>query len=373
MLFRSPINENDLSRLCLELDTTRFKQTSEDRNKNARYEFVTVTSFLSFGYYGLAIPLGLNIRDQKLRFGTFFLIGSSGFFVPLILTRNKNITNDFIWSYSAGASLGIAHGYAIALMIKGNDLNDRTFLGLSSSASIIESLTMASLYYHKNYTWENIYAINSGGFWSGFYGATIPTVINKNINPRFNGLSILASSGVGMIAGNWLYKNQLLSKGEISVLNNYGLLGGYFPFVFLKTIKIDNLQSYYSGVIIGSTFGLACGLYRINQTLYSSEDANLILKGTFIGGSLGATASIIFDLKENDFLWFTGLGALSGLVFGEVAVLEKKKNYKTFTSRISIKMNPFYFQSFIGKNLQSSYKPWDPRYQNSLVNLNYTF
>ena len=77
------------------------------------------------------------------------------------------------------------------------------------------------------------------------------------------------------------------------------------------------------------------------------------------------------DANANTYLWLTSLGAVGGFALTDMLVKETKDNSNRASS-LKLNLNPFGLVNAYN-NFSTPYKPWDPRYQNSIVNLNYTF
>ena len=226
---RRVISQSDLDKICLEISTAPSQETYQDEStsQNGRWRYITASTTYSLGYYSWALPLALGAESGKAYTASYMLIGGGGFFIPLIATRNKNITNGMASGYSMGAGLGILHGYALAALIEGGEPKLRTFLGLSVGLSMAESYIGLGLANKNNYSWGRSSIMGSGGYWGLGYGLVISAIILEFDEPRANALSALAVSGLGIWGANHLYGKQTITYGDVTYMNTTGFLASY--------------------------------------------------------------------------------------------------------------------------------------------------
>jgi hypothetical protein len=166
-----------------------------------------------------------------------------------------------------------------------------------------------------------------------------------------------------MIAGNYLYNKQRVTHGDVGVISAYGILGGFYPIVILNSFDIEESRAYIAGAMLGSAAGIAGGIYRTNNYDYSRQQSFLIAVGEAAGGLVGAGFGVLFEAKHKGYLWLTALGATGGLLLSDNLLRESSQSKSESTSNIKLQFNPY----------NNPYKPWDPRYSNSLFNFNLLF
>lgn len=370
---RKTISQADLDKICLEISTASTKEPYQDESasQEARRRLIIASTSYSLGYYSWALPLALGADDGKAYVASYMLIGGGGFFIPLIATRNKDITNGMAGAYTSGAGLGILHGYALAALIEGGEPHFKTFLGLSVGLSMAESFVGLGLAKKYNYSWGRSSIIGSGGFWGLGYGTVLSAIILEFDEPRVNALSALAVSGLGMWGANSIYKKQTITHGDVTYINTAGLLASYVTSVALNSLEIENARANASIMLAGASAGLWYGINKTKHYNYNRQQGNLIATGSFAGGLIGAGIGVLVDANANTYLWLTSLGAVGGFALTDMLVKETKDNSNRASS-LKLNLNPFGLVNAYN-NFSTPYKPWDPRYQNSIVNLNYTF
>ncbi|MFN7134271.1 MAG: hypothetical protein ACK4N5_19485, partial [Myxococcales bacterium] len=93
-------------------------------NQEGRVVLLVATTVLGLGLYGWAVPVGLDVGDARLAVGSYMLTAGASFFVPWLLTANREVT----WGQTSlaifGGTRGIVHGHLAGLLIA-NDVPDR--------------------------------------------------------------------------------------------------------------------------------------------------------------------------------------------------------------------------------------------------------
>ncbi|HNV82513.1 MAG TPA: hypothetical protein PLO02_11680 [Tenuifilaceae bacterium] len=371
---KKEITEDDLTAICSEAEALIARQTlvEEDTNQEAKRRFIAATTAMSLGYYGWAIPAALDLEDYKSYMSSYLFIGSAGFFAPFIATRRYGITDGMANAYFLGARLGIAHGFSMALLMHGNDASTQSIFALSSFVSVAESFTNLGLATKYGHTWGQTSSRGSGGAWGFAYGFAIPEIIAETPNTRLTALSMLAFSGAGIAAGDYLYKKQGVTYGDVTVINCIGILGAYYPMVIMNSLDVDKKQAYLAGSLLGSASAIAYGIYHTRDYNYTRQQSYLIGLGEGAGGLVGAGLSVIAEANDKGTLWLIALGATSGLVLTDYLVKDTDQSTKMHASNFRFQFNPNGLL-FALKPQTNPFKPWDYRYSNSLVNISYSF
>jgi hypothetical protein len=383
---RKAISQDELKTLCEQYnEVIQFQNDfniDENISEEARRRFVLSAAAFSTAYYGWAIPGAFNIKlfksggdyfvIDKRYVASYLIIGGTGFFVPLIATRNKEITNGMERAFTSGALLGIYHGKGIGMLIQGNDLEYETQLGLSVGVSIAEGLTGYYLAKKYNYTWGRSGILGTGGMWGLVAGATLPLILFNNQSDRVYGFSMLAFSAAGIAGANYLFNNQPFSIGDATFINSTGVLGAYYSIVLTETFNIKNQRPILGGVLLGAAAGLTYGINKTKHYNYTRQQANLIALGETAGWLIGLGTVALTDAGDDGFFWLTALGATGGLFLTNYLVKNNISTSLKKTSNLKMQINPWGVMGAIDQK-QIPYTHSDPRYFNSIVNINYSF
>lgn len=183
---------------------------------------------------------------------------------------------------------------------------------------------------------------------------------------------MLAFSGASMAGANYLSNKINITHGDATVINAVGLLGAYYPVIFLESLDTDNPRSYLTGAAIGATGGLALGILKAKRNDYTRQQGNFIVLGQSAGALIGVGLGALMEVENSGYLWFSALGATSGLFLTDLFVKDFKKKNDLNSSNINFQINPYGILGLSNK-LNSPFKPWDPRYSNSIATIHYTF
>ncbi len=374
---RLEIGPDDIASICNQLALLSEKDAIDDNTSylEARRLLIASSTIFSLAYYGWAIPTALNAEGNgKAYIASYMFVGGGGFFIPFLVTRNKRVTEGMAVGYTVGAGLGIIHGYTFTGVLMGSNFDDRVALGLGVGFSMAESMLGLSLAKRKNYTWERMSSIGNGGLWGAGLGALAPLAFYspETINQNLLSLSIFSLSGAGMYAGNYLYERVETTKGDIIVMNSLGVLGAYYSFALAELFNVKNDKTYMKGFVIGSAAGVAIGVNRINKLNYSRQQGFLIATGELAGGLIGTGVGVLLDASFRGKVWLGALGATGGFLITDRILRPSKQVFEASAFDFNLQLNPYGLLGVFNQEV-SIFKPWDPRYSNSLIGLNMQF
>jgi hypothetical protein len=176
----------------------------------------------------------------------------------------------------------------------------------------------------------------------------------------------------GMLASNYLYKKQPITNGDVTFISTSGILGFYLSAAMISTLEIESTRANVLLGLIGASGGLAYGIRQTKNYDYTFQQGNLISLGAVAGGFVGAGLGALVEAEEDGYMWFTAIGATAGFFATDYIVAGSKKQRSAGASNFKINLNPGgVLGAFNSEYIP--YKPWDPRYSNSIVNMRLSF
>ncbi|MDX9848043.1 MAG: hypothetical protein RBT74_13755 [Tenuifilaceae bacterium] len=368
------ITQDELDEICATIQpkksATIFSEEGSPTQEARRRLIFSSTAF-SLGYYSWAIPAALKAEDYKSYTASYMLIGGAGFFVPLIATGHNDITNGMARGFTVGAANGFVHGGALSLLFFGDNIEYENYIGFTSIFSITESLLGLSMAKKYDYSWGRMSIMGSGGLWGAAAGAALPVILFESEEPRLYGLSSLAGSVGGIMAANYLYKQQPITHGDATIINTTGALGLHWTAVMMVTFEMNSARGIVGLMLAGASGGLAYGIHKTKGYDYTRQQGNLISLGTYAGGLIGGGLGVLAESEEKGMLWLTALGATGGFLLSDYVLKENRKNRSSNSPNYSFQINP---AGVLGA-LNSNYLPKtnDIRVGNSIANFRLTF
>jgi len=365
---RKPMSREDIDLVCMKLKTKIALQVDEeiDPDRDGRRKIIGSTMAYSLLYYAWAIPTAFNLTSGSAYTGSYLLIGSAGYFIPMLATQNSIITKGMAKGYTYGCFLGIPHGWALGSLIT-ND--DNASLGISVLTSIGEGL--GGLYYARNHHLSRAHmsTIGSMGTWGLLYGLGFPAMAESESGNAYAGSS-LAISALGIYAGDKLARKFKPAEGDVTVINGLGLLGTYLPFPLIYSFAGEDGSpaAYIGSCILGSIAGLSLGFNKTSKVNYTRSEGNIILLGEISGGLVGAGTGALLQANTTTISWLIGAGLVGGFLISDNVTLKKKHKNSILGGGFSFDFNPMAFQKLIRKE-SFTYQPGNPFQNPDLLKL----
>ncbi len=317
-----------------------------DRNQDGRTALLWGSTLWSLLYYGTATSVALDIEEPAI---PILLAGGLGYLVPALLTNDASVTEGAASLALGGMFQGTLHGWALAMLLSGDQLTDsdqpRLGFGLSVLTGIAETVAGYVVATNTNMREGRASVINTTAFYGLACGALTTVAIFDQIEPssdvavRVGGGAALLGAAAGVVAGNAVADGQHYSSGDASMYGITGFLGAALPWVVIGTIQPDDLSATLaSSISIATTIG---GLWLGDQLVrgkdYRGTDGTISVLSLIGGGLIGlGTAIAIDDSDLSPALVYAG--ALGG--FGISLAMAKPKRETKSTSGIEINVNP---------------------------------
>ena len=390
---RMPITELQLHELCEEIALMDKYELSfaEARNRVIRSSVLYTAAFYSNFYWYLrtGFPDDLSILLYK----PIITVGIG--LMTYSVTKGQRITEGMASAYTFGTAMGLAHGMAFTdpsyFFDDEISLPQVLFLypfPLTYMIGIAEGIGFSLLAKQRDYTWGYTSSVGSGGLWGSFSGYFVPHMFTKEPNYSLAGPSSLLFSAAGMVGGHYLYKTRGVTRGDVTTINSYGVLGSFLGYTINRAIAGETEKSnhsrgngdtkviipYASGMFVGSLAGVGMGLLRTHKYHYTRYQGNMIALGEFAGGLVGLGIAVIGKSNKPWGYGITSMGATLGLIGSDLLLRRASSRSADFASNLQVQFNPMGLVNAFDPNPNlNTYQPWDSRYQNSLVNLSLTF
>uniref|UniRef100_A0A7C4TAR8 Uncharacterized protein n=1 Tax=candidate division WOR-3 bacterium TaxID=2052148 RepID=A0A7C4TAR8_UNCW3 len=276
--------------------------------------------------YAVQAPLmvmALSPDDYHTGVAIYMLSSASGFVIPLILTRNCDISKAHAQIFLLG---GIHGGYIAGALsgIAGVDV----FEGPGALFTVTGSITGEYLGFQSADKFDlslgrgnTIFAI---GDFTGATSTGLLSLFDNWSNPSFNYKHYLATSiaglGIGLYAGTKLTENLNLGDGDPSIFANCGIVGGAILPALLSWFDnkegIISGKMYISAGISGLGLGSILGYRIIKEKDFTESEGNIIVLGGIAGALTGLGMVYLAKIKDSR-AYYTGM--LIGDIAGALA------------------------------------------------------
>lgn len=315
-------------------------------DQSGRTALLWGSTLWSLFYYGTATSVALNIDEPAI---PILLAGGMGYLVPALLTNNAPVSEGAASLALGGMFQGTIHGWALALLISGENLVEadqpRLGFGLSVLTGITESIAGYFIATNTNMSEGRAGVINTTAFYGLLCGGLTSAAIFDQVEPssdvaaRVGGGAALLGAAAGVFVGNAVADGQHYSSGDASMYGITGFLGAALPWVVIATIQPDDLSvTLASSISVASTIG---GLWLGDQLVrgkdYRGTDGTISVLSMVGGGLIGLGAAIAVDDPDLSPA-LTYAGALGG--FAVSLAMAKPRSETKSTSALEINVNP---------------------------------
>ncbi|MEO0160648.1 MAG: hypothetical protein ABIL39_01030 [candidate division WOR-3 bacterium] len=276
--------------------------------------------------YCIQAPLTvMAVNPDNLRIGVavYMLSSSAGFVIPLLLTKNCNVSKAHANMFRYGGYNGLYIAGALATIVDMN-IFEGTGALLTLGGSVVGEYT--------GFQAVNSFKLSMGrgntimiiGDFVGASSMGMLSLFDNWSNPKFNHKHYLATSilgiGLGIFLGSAVTRKINLADGDYLIFGNCGIVGAASLPVLLS--YFDNSQNrisgkmYISAGVAGLGLGSILGYKIVENKNFSESEANIIAIGG-VAGSLASVGLIFLSGNENPKIYWTGL--IAGDVIGAVA------------------------------------------------------
>ena len=348
---RKPVTNDEINLICAQLSSNVTEEINNevDVDRDGRRKIIASTMAYSLAYYAWAIPLSFNAESGKAYTASYLLIGSAGYFVPMLATQKGSYTNGMSKGYTYGCFLGIGHGLSLGALLSGG--YDHNFvLGASAVVSVGEGIAGLNYARKHNLNRAHMRTMGSMGTWGLAYGFGIPAIWESEEDLEYAGSS-LAVSALGIVLGDHYAKKFKPADGDVTVINGMGVLGGAVATTLVYTFAGEDGSpaAYVGGIILGSLTGLSMGFAKTSKVNYTRTDGNLIILGEVAGGLIGGGLAAIVEAEPTAAFWMISAGLFGGFLISDSMVLKRKRDTNITGMNLSFDINPVACQNLITK------------------------
>lgn len=359
------------TRLMLEDISARLhlKSPKSLLNQEGRTQFLLINSLVSYSYYGMAASL---ILTEDMSPAVYLLSAGTGFIVPILFSRNLNMSLPQSLLTGYGQTRGILHGMLLPLLVS-RDPDFRVSLAMGMAGSFAEAFL--------GYRWARKSGMNDGQASTisvfGDFGMVLSTSaafsmgLFENMNdyiPNALAATTLAGAAGGLLVGNALSKKDYYSQGDAGMTANLFLLGSYLPLSLMASVKVDNPRWYTAAGTIGAVAGIWGGDKLAQKFDFSNRQSMFASLSMIGGGFLGAGIGHLIEQTRNTdeyhdydptlIALMSALGAATGL---GLSVMNYTKDINKENKDLSLKIN-FNPLGFVNAQLNSG----DPTGKNAI-------
>ncbi|MDP2808061.1 MAG: hypothetical protein Q8O74_08005, partial [bacterium] len=326
---RKPLPKSGYDTLKLKVDN--FLTTSGGSlalNQEGRGAYLLWQIPLSLGWYGPAVLGIIQPEEATTGVGLYLASASASYFIPFIITNNKQVTSGQEHLSIAYGFRGIAAGAALSNILLPDSASDKGYSAIMLATSIGGQIA--------GYKWGERFTKPQGRLISHYatFGMTdLPLLVaTVQEEPTDNVMSaaILAGLAGGTYLGYRLAKGQNVSDGEPTIVATSGWMGMAAGAGLYLTMagedKNGDISPDSKALSAFSLLGNAAGLYfghRFTKGYNYTRGDGFIVAGTTTGGALlGAGIGFLAAPKEGNTATFriiTGastVGMLGGYALG---------------------------------------------------------
>lgn len=280
-----------------------------------RTAFLLVTTALSLGYYGWTLPYALDIEEPEVFTGVYLLTSGAGFFGPLLLTRNRRVTDASATLSFYGGTRGAVHGIYVDQLLYGDYKDFRRAATTSLLTSVAEYAVGFVVADRTDMSGGTAEVIGAGGdFGLAFgWGAAYALDIEGS---REKAATALACSGLGLYGGHLLSRWQNYTRGDAYFLRAAVNLLAYDALAVAGPVvhegSDDETNALTASAMAGGVGGIVLGHYLARGKNFTTGQGVLIHVGEFTGALFGLGLALVAGAEEWGLLYSSAAGATGG-------------------------------------------------------------
>jgi hypothetical protein len=328
-------------------------------NQKGRSAMLVMNTIGGLGYYGYALPLTLQVEEEKAFVGLYMLAAGASFYLPYRLTQRKDVTLAQASLNFYGISRGAMHGMFLGELLskkpkygdyysylQGQEeyraLEDRrqsVLYGMGMAGSISGGIAGYNLAERWKYDGGSTSIFQMWGDLGTISGLLLADVFDfyskRELNAAFG--TTIATSFIGMTGGKFFGDSRNYTLGDAIVYRSTIALSALPLITLVDYFNPDDETAYAVAGLAGVAAGGYLGWKATQNKDFSTSDGVYIALGELAGGLLGLGLGYLIapDFESEILLTSATLGALGGygLMYSGL-----KKNAVVLNSRIDLDM-----------------------------------
>lgn len=349
---RVNVGLEEISKIQQEIAEIKAKERPKGVYDRSGYaKFLGNSFLLAYAVQAPLMVMALSPDDARISAAVYMLFSASGFVIPLIATKNSNVSKAHASMYSAGGIHGLYVGGALSEIV-GMDVFNGTGALLTAGGSVIGEYVGFKSVDRFNLSMGRGNTISLIGDFTGATAAGLLSLFDDWSNSRFKLEHYLSVSiiglGSGLYLGSEITKNLDLADGDPLIFGYCGITGAASLPVILSWFENERSRisgkMYISAGIAGLGLGSILGNRIVRDKNFTESEGNIITLGG-LAGALTSAGLVSLSGTNNPKVYWTGV--ILGDIIGAIATASF---IKTDKPKRELKLN-FHPESMIGAGL----------------------
>ena len=311
-------------------------------NQEGRYGLLASTTLLSLSE-GALLGAALGLEGDGV--GTMTLLGgATGFFAPLLLTRNASVTEaEADMTFYSGIQ-GYAHAAQLYALVNGDD--DDTFddQGTAALAAVLgagESALGYTLARRNNWSGGHAEMTSFTGLAGNLIGLGLAQGLTEDeVGVRGAAALSFAGSIAGGVIGHRMGRSDTYTQGDARIYLLSGVQTANLVGSVLAAAGVEGEQGPALTVTGAGVAGLAGGRLLVRDRDFTKSEANIVALGNFAGSLLGGGLAAASDAEDSTVAVLQALGSLAGsaISYG-VFAKDAQRRAQSGTASVDLDLN----------------------------------
>ncbi len=281
---------------------TRTKQeVSLEEQEEGRSLIVLGSTLYGLSLYGPGTAILLDIESEQQIVGLELLIGGGSFIGALQVTKSHRLGAGRSKLILSGSMAGTLYGAGVPVLFESE--NEKAYMACMMVATPIGGLPAHKLSSHRWFEKGESNLIQNGGLVGGWYGVAIPYLINIEDFEDWTQAKIYVASAmigvpVGVLTTTKLIYNKPISEGRSFLISFGGLIGSAYANGITSLVEPESPRVYVLASMLGLPVGTYLGYQLTAGEEYTPGRAALIRLGGFVGALFGTGVALLADVDE---------------------------------------------------------------------------
>jgi len=310
-------------------------------NQEGRYGLLASTTLLSLSE-GALLGAALGLEGDGV--GTMTLLGgATGFFAPLLLTRNASVTEAEADMTFYGGIQGYAHAAHLYALIEGDDdtFDDQGTAALAAVLGAGESALGYTLARRNNWSGGHAEMTSFTGLAGNLIGLGLAQGITED-EASVRGAAALSFAGsiAGGVIGHRMGRSDTYTQGDARIYLLSGVQTANLVGSVLAAAGVEGEEWPALTVTGAGVAGLAGGRLLVRDRDFTKSEGNIVALGNFAGSLLGGGLAAASNAEGSTVAVLQALGSLAGsaITYG-VFARDAKRRAQSGTASVNLDLN----------------------------------